>query len=136
MQKLHITSTRTTPEILFSPEDNIFFIHGISAPEDVRELYYPVIEWLKTFIDETIKMDSKIYTTENPFKFQSDLEYFNSSSAKFIYDIFSELKKLPPHGIPMVVEWFHDEEDEDMKEAGIDISLLAEMEFTYIPKKG
>lgn len=136
MHELHITPTESTPEILFSPKDNIFLIRGLSSPEDVRELYYPVIEWIKAFINETIQEGNKIYTPTNPFKFQSDLEYFNSSSAKFIYDIFSELKKLPPHGIPMVVEWYHDEEDIDMKEAGIDISLLAEMEFTYISKKG
>lgn len=136
MHKLHITPTQSTPEIIFSPEDNIFLIRGLSSPEDVRELYYPVIEWLRTFINEIIHKNSKIYTPKNPLKFQTDLDYFNSSSAKFIYDIFSELKKLSPHGIPIVVEWFHDEEDIDMKEAGIDISYLAEMEFTYISKKG
>ena len=135
MQKLHIAPTRLTPEILFSPEENVFLIRGVSSPEDVRALYYPVVEWLRTFINGTLQKEGSIYTTENPLKFQTDLTYFNSSSAKFIYDIFSELKRLPPLGIPIVVEWFHDEEDIDMKEAGIDIALLAEMEFIYIQKK-
>ena len=68
MQKLHIGSTKITPEILFSPEESIFSIRGISAPENVRSLYYPVIQWLKTFINETVQKGSKVYTKENPFK--------------------------------------------------------------------
>jgi hypothetical protein len=67
--------------------------------------------------------------------YYADLVYFNSSSAKFLYDIFIELKRLIPLGIPVIVEWFYDEEDIDLKEGGMDIALLAEMEFLFIPKK-
>jgi len=63
------------------------------------------------------------------------LAYFNSSSAKFLYDIFLEMKRLIPAGIPYIVEWVYDEEDIDLKEAGDDIALLVEMEFSYISKK-
>lgn len=135
MQKLYIKPTPLIPEIHFSPDENIFLIRGTSSPEDVRALYYPVILWIKTFVDESITGEHKIFTTEKPLVFKADMVYFNSSSAKFIYDIFSELKRLPPCGISVVVEWYFDEEDIDMKEAGEDIALLAEMEFTYIPKK-
>jgi hypothetical protein len=45
------------------------------------------------------------------------------------------LKRLPDNGIPVNIEWYFDEEDIDLKEAGYDIALLAEMEFTYIEKK-
>jgi hypothetical protein len=134
MQKLHITPTTLTPEIHFSPEENIFLIRGTSSPEDVRGLYYPVIDWIKEFIDVVLKGENYKYTVENPLKFQTDLDYFNSSSAKFLYDIFMELKRLPIASIPLTVEWYYDEEDIDMKEAGSDIAYLAEMEFTYVPK--
>jgi hypothetical protein len=91
--------------------------------------------WIKTFIDEILNGEHNIFAPEESLIFQADLLYFNSSSAKFIYDIISELKRLPPYGIPVVVEWHYEEEDIDMKEAGTDIALLAEMEFTYISKK-
>jgi hypothetical protein len=135
MQKLYISPTPTTPEIHFSPSENIFLIRGISSPEDVRALYYPVIEWIKVFANEIITGKHKKYSTGNPLVFQADLTYFNSSSAKFFYDIFLELKRLPDNGIPVNIEWYFDEEDIDLKEAGYDIALLAEMEFTYIEKK-
>jgi len=134
VQKLYIKQTPLTPEINFSPEENIFIIRGISAPEDVRALYYPVIEWITTFIDDLIEVKSNKYTPGEPLRFQADLFYFNSSSAKFIYDIIFEFKRLNSAGIPVVVEWFHDEEDIDLKEAGADIALLAEMTFTFVPK--
>jgi hypothetical protein len=134
MQKYYSSPTATTPEILFSPEENLFLIRGTSSPEDVRAMYYPVIEWINTFIDEIIEGKHYSYSKEHPLKFQADLVYFNSSSAKFLYDIFLELKRLIHSDIPVIIEWFYDEEDIDLKEAGLDISLLAGMEFTYIQK--
>jgi hypothetical protein len=123
-----------TPEINFSPDENIFLISGVSSPEDVRALYYPVIEWIKIFVDDVIEGVVKVFNKESPVKLRIDLSYFNSSSAKFIYDILSELKRLNLSKIPVVVEWLHDPEDSDMKDAGADIALLVGMEFTFIAK--
>jgi hypothetical protein len=136
MQKFYISPTQTSPEINFSPEENLFLIRGNSSPEDVRAMYYPVIEWVTLFVNDIIGGNNKKYSSAFPFKLQVDLDYFNSSSAKFLFDIFSELKKVSSVGIPVIIEWFHEEEDIDLKEAGADIALLAGMEFTYILKKG
>ena len=135
MQKLYINSGPNTPEIHFSPDENIFLISGRSAPEDVRAIYYPVIQEIKNIVNDIIVGKYSIYTPENPLIFKVDLTYFNSSSTKFLYDILFELKRLPATGVQVKVEWFYDDEDIEMKEAGNDIALLAEMEFTYIPKK-
>jgi len=134
MEKLYIKPTDTTPEIHFSPKENIFLIRGISSPEDVRAMYYPVIEWVKMYINEILETGNKSYTIDSPLRFKTDLIYFNSSSAKFLYDIYLELKRLIPSGIPFVVEWLYDEEDIDLKEAGSDIALLVDLEFSYISK--
>lgn len=135
MQKFYNSPTTSTPEIYFSQEENIFLIRGTSSPPDVREIYYPAIQWLRTFINDILEGRFNNYSSDFPFKFQTDLEYFNSSSAKFLFDIFSELKRLASSGIPVVVEWFYEEEDIDMKEAGSDIASLVEMEFTFIIKR-
>lgn len=135
MENLFIAPTLTTPEIRFSLKDNIFRISGTSRPEDVRALYYPVTEWIKDLVNEIINRKTDKYSKENPLRFQVDLLYFNSSSAKFLYDIFSELKGLPEAGIPLRVEWYYEKEDIDMLDAGKDIAILAEMEFTYIEKE-
>lgn len=136
MEKLFIEPTPKTPEIHFSPGENIFHIRGFSSPEDVRALYYPVIEWMKNYIDELVNAgnSSNIYSEDAPFRFRVDLEYFNSSSAKFLYDIFMELKRLVHARIPYIVEWVYEKDDIDLKEAGADIASLADLEFSYVPK--
>jgi hypothetical protein len=135
MQKLYIKPTNTTPEVNFLTVQNILLLRGVSSPEDVRAMYYPVIEWIVDFVNEILEGKDKIYTSNNPLKFKADLIYLNSSSAKFLYDIFVELKKLIQRGIPVIVEWYYDEEDIDLKEGGMDIALLVGMDFTFIPKK-
>ena len=134
MEKFYISPTNTTPEVHFSPRENIFLIRGISSPEDVRVMYYPVIEWIKGYINELLEAEIRYYTPESPLKFTTELVYFNSSSAKFLYDIFLEIKRLTPAGIPYIVEWVYDEEDLDLKDAGEDIALLVDMDFSYITK--
>jgi hypothetical protein len=125
-------ATDLTPEIILAPEENRFIIAGKSAPEDVRGLYYPVIEWIEEFAAE-VRAGNK-YTEQNPLLLKLDLEYFNSSSAKFLFDIFAQLKELQNDGIPVIVEWHYDEEDTDLREAGEDLALLCEMQFRYCPK--
>ena len=134
MKKLYISPTKTTPEILLSPEENIFYIRGISSPADVRAIYYPVIDWIKIFVDDILEDGKSSYSPDSPLKFQVDLSYFNSSSAKFLFDIFSELKRLIPSGIPIIVEWFYTEGDIDLKDAGKEIASLVGLEFSYIMK--
>jgi hypothetical protein len=136
MQKLYISPTINSPEIILSPEENIFSISGISSPEDVRRIYYPVFEWIKEFMDEVIsgKSGNTIYNEDSPFRLRIDLMYFNSSSAKFLFDIFVELKRFGPARIPFDIEWVYDKEDTDLREAGEDIASIAEMDFSFIAK--
>jgi hypothetical protein len=134
MENLFISSTPTTPEIRLSVEENIFRISGTSRPEDVRALYYPVIDWFKLFVDNLIDGKIEKYSAENPFRFQVDLNYFNSSSAKFLYDIFIEIRRLHSSSVPVTIEWFYEHDDPDLQEAGSDLSILTEMQFIFIPK--
>ena len=125
-------ATDLTPEIILAPDENRFVIAGKSAPEDVRGLYYPVIEWMEVFVAEVRKGNK--YTDSNPLRLKFDLEYFNSPSAKYLVDIFAHLRDLNNEGIPVDIEWHYDEEDTDLREAGEDLALLAEMQFRYCPK--
>jgi hypothetical protein len=134
MEKLIISATQTTPEIHLSVEEDIFRISGISRPEDVRAIYYPVTGWIKELADQIINKIITKYSKENPLTFQVDLTYFNSSSAKFLFDIFIELKRLILADVPVEVLWFYENDDPDLKEAGNDIASMTDMQFIYIPK--
>jgi hypothetical protein len=135
MEKLYIGSTISSPEIILSLEENVFSITGTSRPEDVRSLYYPVIDWLKKLVDDLLNGNHYNFSSENPFRLKIDLSYFNSSSAKFLFDIFVELKNIAPSGIPVIVEWYYDNDDPELKEAGEDMSFMVDMKFKFIPKE-
>ena len=134
MENLLIAPTQTTPEIRFSIKENIFRISGTSWPEDVRGFYYPIIDWVKELADEIINRKIVYFSKENPLRFQVDFIYFNSSSAKLLYDIFSELKRIHEAGITIRVEWYYEKEDTDMFHAGEDFAILAEMDFVSVAK--
>lgn len=132
MKTYRCKATDLTPEIILAPEEDKFIISGKSAPEDVRTIYYPVIEWLEDFMAWV--RDKRPYTDRKPLVLQIDLEYFNSSTAKFLYDIITGLQTLANEGTPVEVQWLYDEEDIDLREAGEDLALLCEMQFKYCPK--
>jgi hypothetical protein len=134
MENLFIAPTQTTPEIRFSLKENIFRISGTSRPMDVRGFYYPIIDWVIELADEIINKKIVYFSKENPLRFQVDFIYFNSSSAKLLYDIFSELKRIHEAGITIRVEWYYENEDTDMLHAGEDFAILAEMDFVAIAK--
>lgn len=127
---LHATSS--SPEIYLSPDEKKFVISGRSAPEDVRSVYYPVLEWIDKFVTE-VSVKSP-FNHKNPLLFKFDFEYFNSSSAKFLYDIIYRLKELMNTGVPVEIEWHHDPEDTDLRDAGEDLAILLEIQFRYCPK--
>jgi len=132
MKSFKSKPTDLSPEIILAPEENKFIIAGKSAPEDVRSIYYPVIEWMEDFM--VWVREKKPYTDARPLILQIDLEYFNSSSAKFLFDILTGLQTLGNEGVPVEVQWLYDEEDIDLREAGEDLALLCEMQFKYCPK--
>jgi hypothetical protein len=132
MKSFICKATDLTPEIILAPEENKFIIAGKSAPEDVRSLYYPVVEWMEDFL--VWVREKRPYTDTSPLIMKIDLEYFNSSSAKFLFDILTRLQTLADEGVPVEVQWLYDEEDIDLREAGEDLALLCNMQFKYCPK--
>ena len=134
MEKLYVPRSEFIPEINLSPEDNVFSITGISRPENIRLIYEPVIDWMtgyKTVLTE----DYSVYSVEKPFILKLDLEYFNSSTVKFLFDIIRIVKSMKEEGIPIVIQWFYDLDDQDCLEAGEDLAALAEIDFTFIERQ-
>ncbi len=134
MNLFKLDKTETTPEILFDPDKQLFHIRGNSRPEDVSVLFFPVVEWVndyRLFLSNNSPHD---YTEEEPLILEIDLEYFNSSSAKYLFDVIEAFKQIKAYGVPLTIAWLYDKEDIDMKEAGEDMAILAEIDFAYIPR--
>ena len=132
MKPYVLKSTELTPGVIFDPENNKFEMTGSSRPEDVRDLFFPIIEWLKEFNEKTSQGMATIFSKENPLLFKVKMDYFNSSSAKFMFDIFEQLNAIHEKGLPIHIHWYFDKEDDDMREAGEEMQDLVDMEFHFI----
>jgi hypothetical protein len=117
MDILHLEGTADTPKIILDKANGIFEISGRSLPEDSVEFYRPVVEWIANYAKEPNA------TTSFCFK----LEYFNTSSSKLILDVLSALEEIKG----MKIDWYYQEDDEDMEEAGKEFAELVEIPFSY-----
>ncbi len=135
MDRLNIEQTEKTPSILFDPQSGIFQMEGNSRPEDVRAFYYPIIEKIKAYFDNLVAQNNIDQFADNPFIAKFQLQYFNSSSAKFISDILFSFKEYADENINIEIEWLYDEGDEDMKEVGTDLSDMIRYNFKFVEIK-
>jgi hypothetical protein len=104
MNNLVIEATRKTPGIFFDVSNGIFEISGRSIPENSYEFYKPVVDWLNDYISAPLgKTVLKV-----------SLDYFNTSSSKVIYKANNEV----------LIEWYYEEDDEDMQESGEDYASI------------
>jgi hypothetical protein len=122
MDVISIKGTQETPEILLDGSKGIFEISGKSLPEDVKEFYNPILKWFDEY--------SKNPNPQTILKVKMD--YFNTASSKMILELFEVVKKVYSGGHETIIEWYYQEDDEDMQDAGQDYSDLIEMPFKLI----
>ena len=130
MEKLVIEPAFNSPSVILDPESNQFDFSGESRPENVRKFYLPILEWLDSFAKEQSEMRSSARSSSLQVRF--NFEYFNSTSAKYILDIFKALNVLNDLGIEILVKWLYEEDDEDMLEVGEEMSRMSKLDFEYI----
>jgi len=131
MDALIIKETTATPKIHFDITNNIFELKGCSRPEDVRDFYHPIIHWLeqlKDSIDTALIEKHK----ESPVTFKFKFDYFNSSSAKFILDVLVLINQMHHKNLFVRIDWYYDENDDDMKEVGEELSEVVDFPFNYV----
>ncbi|MFN3556752.1 MAG: DUF1987 domain-containing protein [Bacteroidales bacterium] len=119
MEVIKIKGTEDTPNVILDAESNIIEFSGRSLPEDVVTFYAPVLQW----IEEYAKSPNP--KTEVIFR----LEYFNTASSKILLDILLKFEDILNEGNEVVVQWYFQEDDEDMQEAGEEYSEIVDIPF-------
>ncbi|HET6226696.1 MAG TPA: DUF1987 domain-containing protein [Bacteroidia bacterium] len=122
METISIEGTPKTPTITFDINKGFLEIRGRSIPENSIEFYKPLVDWLE-------KYASKPQNTTNV---NIQLEYFNTSSSKCILDVFKKLEAINKSGSQVVINWFYEEDDEDMLEAGEDYQAIINVPFKMV----
>lgn len=131
MNPLKIEQTNVSPFVNLNPGLGIYVLAGYSRPENVRDFYFPVITWLEDFKNELVatKQSGK---TLSQINFDFKFIYFNSSSAKFLYDIVILLNEMQKADLPVSINWHYDKDDDELKEAGEELSDMAQVPFKFI----
>jgi hypothetical protein len=107
--KLDIEATSRTPAVAFDFVQNRLKIAGESYPEDVTEFYGQVFAALDGYLGQLGK---------GSCRFDFELIYLNSSSAKAIMMLMDKLEAAAKRGASVDVYWYYDKEDDTMQELG------------------
>jgi hypothetical protein len=130
MRKLVIDGTSSSPKVILDPEKRIFEISGESRPPDVGEFYGEIMDWLKDYSHHLVNTRDE----SDPVIFNFDLEYFNSSSAKYLLDFCKGIAQVQEKRKDVMVKWHYEDDDMDMLEVGREMSKMAKFPFEFIPK--
>ena len=125
MDTLIIESSSKTPKVEFDADKGELLLEGRSIPENSLEFYIPLMEWLEAYTQ--VAMPNTIV--------QIKLEYFNTSSSKCILDFFKKLEAISNRGKNVSVNWYFEEDDEDMMEAGEDYNAIVGIPFVMVEQK-
>ena len=112
-----------TPLINFDPSTGVFELRGKSVPENSVIYYKPLFDWVELYVQNPAKSTT----------FNVQLDYFNTSSAKCIVDIFKKMELISKNGKgEVLINWMYNEPDEDMLEAGEDYKSIIKIPFNLI----
>ena len=122
MDKYILRPTRITPLIFFDPSRGLLELRGKSSPENSIQFY----DGLLSAVENFARHGGRGLVAN--FKF----EYFNTSSSKCLFDLFRRIVILKNRGHSISINWYYEEDDDDMLEAGEDYSDLLGIDFNYI----
>ena len=122
MERIVIEGTPKTPTINFDMATGHLEIRGRSIPENSIEFYKPLVELLEKYAQKP----------QGNTNVNIQLEYFNTSSSKCILDVFKKLEAIHKGGSAIVINWYYEQDDEDMLEAGEDYQAIISVPFKMI----
>jgi hypothetical protein len=122
MESIFIEGTLKTPTVKFDGKTGVVEIKGRSIPENSIEFYKPLVDWLEEYAKKPLEKT----------QVNVQLEYFNTSSSKCILDVFKKLEAIHKSKHNVVINWYYEEDDEDMLEAGEDYESIIRVPFKMI----
>jgi len=116
--------TNTLPKINYDEMAGTVKIEGRSISSDA-EIYFN--EFLPYFEDCIKRKPMDLILN-------LDLEYFNTKTSKILMSFFNIAKTVENEGFTIKVNWYFEEGDEDMEDAGGDYESLTKLDFNIIQK--
>jgi hypothetical protein len=132
MDVLAIQATEFSPEISFNNDTRELTISGEARPENPSSFFKPVLAWLEKY-SSILYFEKQKFGRTLPFVINFKLQYFNSTSAKFIFDMLKIITDYTKQGAEVKVNWYYDSRDDDMRESGEEFSRIIAIPLNLIP---
>src|SRR5450830_1725340 len=110
MDNLFIAASPSSPEVDFRFDERRLSLKGESYPENAAQFWGDIIAVLRDFLQQD--------TLAAPLTMNVALAYFNSSSTKMLFSLFGTLNEKAGAGADIILNWYHDEEDDTIFEFG------------------
>lgn len=98
---------KNCPGIVYYPDSDTLELVGRSIPENPELIFKRLDEWITLHFDKN-----------NGLKVSIQLEYINSGSSKYLYEILKKLTGYIKSGKLVEIKWLYEEDDEAMLELG------------------
>ncbi len=125
MEELNIKGTPTTPSVRFDGKKGVLEIKGRSIEEGSFGFYASLMEYIEKYAKSPAPV-----TVIN-----IQLEYINTSSSRGLVEVLKKLDQLRQQGHNVVANWYYEEDDEEILEAGEDMVNFIDIPFTLHPIK-
>lgn len=122
MENYSIEGTAKTPTITFDLSKGSLEIKGRSIHENPIDFFKPLRD----------AMDVYAASAQPTTTVSMKLDYFNSSSAKCIFHIFKKLETLNKNGSKVTINWYYEDDDYEMLEAGEEYQEIIEVPFKLL----
>lgn len=96
------------PDINLNGQSGKLEISGRSIPEHAGKFYIPILDWITDYL--------KNPAAETEIRYE--LEYYNSSSKRYLLDILEQFNDLAESGKKVTFDWIYEEDDEDAEDVG------------------
>jgi hypothetical protein len=98
---------KNCPGIVYYPDKNILELVGRSIPENPELIFKRLDNWVTSHFEKNKGLDVHI-----------KLEYINSGSSKYLYEILKRLTVFSREGMLINMKWLYEADDEAMLELG------------------
>jgi hypothetical protein len=118
-QLLSICPSKNTPQVFWG--DSEFTFKGVSYPENADKFYDPIFNVIKSYL--------KNKKSNDKLKIVIDFEYFNTSTARMLYKLFSLFNEaVNTKDCLIEIDWVYEFDDFDMIDSGKDFNVM----FKYL----
>ena len=114
---------KKTPYVYLDYNNGCIELKGTSYMEDTLGFYDPIMQWVYEYVKHP--KDTTVYI---------DLEFFNTSSAKILLIIIKSLSKIQKAGYRLTVNWFYEDDDDEIRDSGMSFAIMSHMKFNMIKK--